>query len=147
MIAAGFENVDASLLRDLLIIAAAVVGLALGVKKLFFEKQATGFTQPFMVQLQKEFVDRIEYERRQTDLEAQVKDGRAYTHEQVHGLSEIVNAANIDARSRNERLSALEADSKTHTRQLENVNGKLDRIVERVADKVEALLHKERGAQ
>ncbi len=145
MIAAGFENVDASLLRDLLIIVAAVIGLALGTKKLFWEKPPAGLTQPFMIAMEKEFVARQEYERRQVDLESQVKDVRSYTHDQVHGLAEVVNAANVDARARNERLSALEADSKTHTRQLENLNGKMDRIVERVADKVEALLHKERG--
>ncbi len=149
----GAESVGWIMLTigGIIIIVAAGLACAAYIKQLRASKvvQQQIMTQPFIVAMEKEFVARHEYERRNKDMAEQVidrrreiKDVQAFTHEESHKIRESLNAISLEMGQRSERLSALEADSKTFTRQLDSLNVKVDRIVDRVADKVEKLLEK-----
>ena len=62
-------------------------------------------------------------------LEQQVKDARSYTHKEVHTLRGELAAICHQADERGERLAALEADSKTHTRQNASIEAKIDKLI------------------
>lgn len=62
-------------------------------------------------------------------LEQQIKDSRSYTHNEVHKVRNEMNNIALQAEERGERLAALEADSKTHTRQNASIEGKIDRLI------------------
>lgn len=62
-------------------------------------------------------------------LEQQIKDARAYTHSEVHKVRNEMNNIALLAEERGERLAALEADSKTHTRQNASIEGKIDKLI------------------
>lgn len=62
-------------------------------------------------------------------LEQQVKDARSYTHNEVHKVRNEMNNITIQAEERGERLAALEADSKTHTRQNASIESKIDKLI------------------
>lgn len=86
--------------------------------------------QPFIVAMEKEFVARAEYERRHSDVENQVKEARTYAHTEIHAIRGILQNQQLSMEVRNERLSSLEADSKTHTRQLTGLDAKVDKIID-----------------
>ncbi len=138
-------------LGGIIVIVAAGLASAAYIKQLRASKvvQQEIITQPLIIAMEKEFVARIEYERRHKEMEGhvvergrEIKDLRAFTHEESHKIRNTLTAVTLEMNQRSERLSALEADSKTLTRQIESLNVKVDRIVDRVADKVEKLLEK-----
>lgn len=90
IIATGFENADPMLIRDLLVIAAAAVGLALGVKKLFFEPK-----------LSDKYATVAAVAKLEADLQAQMKEMRSYVHEMMHAIRNDISA--IAAASDNAR--------------------------------------------
>jgi len=70
----------------------------------------------------------------------QFKNLDAYSHSEVHRLNSEVGALELHATERGERLARLEADSRTLTQQLRDLNIKADKIVDRVGDKIEQLI-------
>lgn len=121
----------------------ALLGILVLIKKLR-EGGAKLNPQPFLVAMEKEFVHRHEYERRNTDLENQVKEGRSYSHDEVHAVRNELHAMKLSGEQRDEVLHKLDERTLTHVRQLTGLDQKLDKVVERMGDKVEQLL-RDRG--
>ena len=127
MIAAGFENVDAGFLRDFAIVIVALLGAALTVKKLFWPQVVS--PQPLIVALEKEFVGKHEFEKFEK-----------YVHTSNHSTNGELQALRLAGENRDELLSALDERTKSQMRSIDNLSLKIDRVVDRVSDKVEALL-------
>lgn len=139
VIAAGFENMDAGWLLQMMIFLAAAAALALCIKKLFFERTNHISPQPLIVALEKEFVTKHEHDKSHTALHQHIVNVDAYAHQESHNIREIINAMGLDSKLRSELLSALDERTKTQSRVIDGLAGKMDRIVERVADKVEEI--------
>ena len=102
-------------------------------------------TQPLIVALEKEFINRAEYERRHGDVESQVKEVRKYAHDEVHAVRNVLQAMQTAGENRDQLLHALDERTKTHTRTIENLTSKIDRQGDRIADKVEQVLLRRGG--
>jgi hypothetical protein len=107
------EHINAPLLRDLLVIIAALVGLLVGLKSLFHKPapQQTQITpQPLIVELKKQFALREDVEARVTKLETsfhnQLVEIRAYLHEGLHGLRNQLQQAQNTADTGREGIHA-----------------------------------------
>ncbi len=100
--------------------------------------------QPFIVAMEKEFVLRRDYLPQVEDLKNQDKENRKYSHDGLHDLRNELNAIKLGAEQRDQLLHKLDERTLNHTRVIEGINQKMDRIVDRVADKVEALLSTDR---
>ncbi len=98
--------------------------------------------QPFIIAMEKEFVNRRDYDLQVEDLKNQDKENRKYSHDGLHDLRNDLNAIKLGAEHRDQLLHKLDERTLNHTRVLDSQSMKIDRIVERVADKVEALLFK-----
>jgi membrane-bound ClpP family serine protease len=101
-------------------------------------------TQPLIIALEKEFINRAEYERRHSDIENRVKEVSKYAHDEVHAIRSTLQAMQSAGELRDQMLHKLDERTITHTRQLSAVDAKVDRVVDRVADKVEGLLKREK---
>ncbi len=145
----GAESVGWLMLTigGIIIMVAAALACAVYIKQLRASKvvQQQIITQPFVIAMEKEFGARAEYERRHAEVENQVKDTRKYAHDEAHEIRNIMQTMKLAGEGRDQLLHALDERTKTHTRVIDGINMKIDRIVERVADKVEALLQKQRG--
>lgn len=76
-------------------------------------------------------------------MDQNVKDVRAYAHTAAHDTrnelgTRIVNLEE-NFMERGERLAAVEATMESHDRWLRDINAKLDKVVDRVADKIQEL--------
>ena len=127
-----------------LAIVAVLLGIGVGVKVIFFNKSNTLISpQPLSIALEKEFETKTDAAKTHETLQRDTSDVESYAHTEVRAILEMIKAGEMEARLRSERLSAIEADSKTHTRLLEGLTLKVDRVVERVGDKVESILKRE----
>jgi hypothetical protein len=70
--------------------------------------------QPLIVAMEKEFVMRRDFDA----LERDVVENRKEAIEAIRKQAEVIEALADDSKERGEKLAAIEADSKTHTRQL-----------------------------
>jgi hypothetical protein len=86
-------------------------------------------TQPFVVAMEKEFTNKREFEKFEK-----------YVHGAHHAINQEIHSVKLGGENRDELLSKLDERTLTHTRAIDNLSLKADRIVDRVADKVEALL-------
>lgn len=136
---AGFQALDGDFLRNAMIFLAAVAVFALCIKQLFFTK-GVAMAQPLIVALEKEFVTKGEYDKRHTEVRQELKEVRAYVHQEVHGLREVVNASAVHTKNNSEMLFALDERTKTQGRSIDQINIKMDRLGDRIADKVEKLI-------
>jgi glucose-6-phosphate-specific signal transduction histidine kinase len=74
--------------------------------------------QPLIVAMEKEFVMRRDFDV----LSRTVDDNRKEAIEAIRKQSELLTALGEDSQERGEKLAAIEADSKTHTRQLTGID-------------------------
>lgn len=73
---------------------------------------------------------RIQQADHKADVEKQLKDMRAYVHEMAHGIRGELQALILESRERSDRLSSVEADTKSHSRTLAAIDSKMDRLIE-----------------
>ncbi|GEM_PF-5957060 len=132
----GFENTDASLLRDLAIIAAAVVafaasivGLMVGIKKLretplptmdelkklASKAKSDGPPQPLVVRAEVEYVKQPDF-----------KDFEDYVHDAHHKLRNELQAIQSSADHRDQALAALEERSQGLSTQITTLSSRMD---------------------
>jgi hypothetical protein len=123
----------------------AVFGILLKRKQLGAPAGSLINPQPLIVAMEKEFVHRAEYERRHTDVENQVREARIYSHEEIHGVRNELHGMNLKGEERDRMLHTLDERTRTHQRTIDGLHQKLDRVVERVGDKVEELLRNGMG--
>jgi hypothetical protein len=127
---------------------AFLLGIGVGIKKLFFDKGTMISPQPLLIAMEKEFVNRHEYERRHGDIENQAKDVRAYAHDEVHEIRGSLQEMKLSGEERDQLLHKLDERTQTHTRVLSGMDQKIDHMADRMADKVEKLIsNREHGSR
>lgn len=114
--------------------------------------------QPFLIELKKEFVTvpmlekhaqqlAADLEEHKNDMHNQLKDLRAYAHQSNHDIRGDIQGIMLAGQGRDELLHKLDERTITHTRVMEGFTTKLDRMVDRMADKVEELLRRDGGGR
>lgn len=86
--------------------------------------------QPLIVAMEKEFLLKRDYDRDCEDAKNQLTEVRSYAHGRIHDLAQTISSISLSLQGRSERLAALEADSKTHGRQLGAIDQKIDRLID-----------------
>lgn len=144
-LAQGLTNSEAAWLISGLGALAFLVVIAVGIKTLFWGKNQIA-PQPLIIALEKEFVNRPEYERRHSDLGNQLIDARKYAHDEIHAVRGELQSMKLAGEVRDATLHKLDERTQTHTRIMSGLDTKMDKVVERMADKVESLI-RDRGAR
>lgn len=79
-----------------------VLNVALVLKQLFSKDSPA--PQPFLVKLEEAFVKKEDFEAFKADVHNQLKDMRAYLHDEIHALNNAQNATALNAQSALEKL-------------------------------------------
>ena len=140
LIAESLSNAEAAWIITGLGAVAFITYIAVGVKKLFFEKKYDISPQPLLVALEKEFVARAEYERRHNDLENQVKDTRKYSHDELHNTRNDIQAMKLSGESRDHLLHTLDERTQTHTQIIRSIDVKVDAFGKDVHSRINDVL-------
>jgi hypothetical protein len=105
---------------------AILTGIALGFKKLFFDKGTSN-----QIIIAKEFVHQDDFERRHSDLAAQIKEVRSYIHNEIHAIRNDMGAIRLAGEGRDSLLHALDERSKNQAHATDQIKGQLDKLVDR----------------
>jgi sulfur carrier protein ThiS len=100
--------------------------------------------QPLIVAMEKEFVSRHEYDASHVDLKREVVEVRKYAHDEVHAVDDELESMKQAGEERDRLLHKLDERTQTQTRLIGGLDIKLDRVVDRLADKIELLLRNDR---
>lgn len=130
---------------------AFVASVAANIRLAFFNKEQPS-PQPFLIKLEEAFVKKEDFDAFKIDVHNQLRDMRAYIHDEIHGVKDSQNAAVIQAREAFETLRELiasefkELDRKRSVSIAglhENLNGVRDRVsaTEQLADSLNQGLH------
>jgi hypothetical protein len=126
MIADAWSVIQPDYMLSFLACVGILTGIALGLKKLFFDRGANN-----QIIVAKEFVHVEDFERRHSDVVAQIKDVRSYIHNEIHAIRNDMGAIRLAGEGRDSLLHALDERSKNQAHATDKMQEQLDKLVDR----------------
>jgi hypothetical protein len=127
MIADAWNILQPDYMLSFLACVGILTGIALGLKKLFWENGASSS----QIIVAKEFVHMDDFERRHSDLASQIKEVRSYIHNEIHAIRNDMGAMRLAGEGRDSLLHALDERSKNQADTIHQVKAQLDKLVDR----------------
>jgi hypothetical protein len=109
-------------------------------QKLLSAPPQQSMVQPLIVAMEEKFVTVPHFNEKHLEVRQQLKEVRAYAHDEVHNVRGDINAIRLAGELRDTLMHKLDERSLNQGRVIEGMNAKMDRLVDRFADKVEELI-------